>query len=182
MEIVVDVEHDFEEIAEELIGKVNDVLAKKGATVVSSYYVQTPTYEKIFTDLGFFETKTNDVLMFSVLDLRIFLTELEPVFLERLESMKRWEGLVQIECEENSIFIRRTRENVETIVWTNQPVDLKISMSRDSLIQLVFGIMDPIKSLRTNQIDVKTTLSQKERDRLLRSIFPERQFLIMDYW
>jgi len=182
IEIVVDAEHSFQEIAQQLIEKINDVLAEKKATVVTSYHVQTPTYEKIFTALDFFELKTNDIFMFSILDSRILLMEIESIFLRRLERMKRWEGLVQIECEENNIFIRRTKESVETIVWTNQPVDLKIIVSRERLIQLVFGVMDPIESLKSDQVKVKTALSQKERDRLLRSLFPEQQFLIMDYW
>ena len=182
IEIVVDAEHDFQEIAQKLIEKINDVLVEKKATVVTSYYVQTPTYEKVFADLGFFELKTNDVFMFSVLDSRILLMEIESVFLRRLERMKRWEGLIQIECEADNLFIRRTKESVESAVWTNQPADLKIVLSRERLIQLIFGVMDPIESLKSNRIEVKTALSQKERDRLLRSLFPEQQFLIMDYW
>ncbi|MFX1352260.1 MAG: GNAT family N-acetyltransferase [Promethearchaeota archaeon] len=182
IEIVVDSEHNFQEIAQRLIEKMNGVLAEKKATVVTSYYVQTPRYERIFTDLDFFELKTNDIFMFSILDSRTLLMEIKTVFLSRLERMKRWEGLVQIECEGNDIFIRRVKESVETIVWTNQPVDLKIIVSRERLIRLVFGVMDPIESLKSNQVEVKTSLSQKERDRLLRSLFPEQQFLIMDYW
>ncbi|MFX1598425.1 MAG: SCP2 sterol-binding domain-containing protein, partial [Promethearchaeota archaeon] len=123
-----------------------------------------------------------DIFMFSILDSRTLLMEIKTVFLSRLERMKRWEGLVLIECEGNDIFIRRAKESVEIIVWTNQPVDLKIIVSRERLIRLVFGVMDPIESLKSNQVEVKTSLSQKERDRLLRSLFPEQQFLIMDYW
>lgn len=182
VEIVVDPEHEFQKIAQKLIEKINDVLVERKATVVTSYYVQTPTYEKSFADMGFFELKTNDVFMFSILDSRILLMELEPVLLRRLERMKRWEGLVQIECEEDNISIRRTKESVETVVWTNQPADLKIIISREGLIQLVFGVKDPIESFKSNKVQVKTTLSQKEVDRLLRSLFPEQQFLIMDYW
>lgn len=182
IEIVVDAEEGFQEIAQKLIEKINDVLVKKKATVVTSYFVQTPAYEKIFADLDFFELKTNDIFMFSILDSRTLLMEIESIFLRRLERMKRWEGLVQIECEKNDIFIRRTKEGVETPVWTNQPIDLKITSELESLIQLVFGIMDPIETLKSNRIKVKTSLGQKERDRLLRSLFPEQQFLIMDYW
>lgn len=182
IEIVVDPEHEFQEIAQKLMEKINDVLVEKKATVVSSYYVQTPAYEKVFADLDFFELKTNDVFMFSVLDSQILLMEIESVFLRRLEGVKRWEGLVQIECEEHNLSIRKTKGSVDTTVWTNQPADLKIVLSRDKLIQLVFGIKDPIESLKSNQIEVKTALSHKERDQLLRSLFPKQQFLIMDYW
>ncbi|MFX0097704.1 MAG: GNAT family N-acetyltransferase [Candidatus Hodarchaeota archaeon] len=181
-EIVVDTRRSFQEIGQKLIEKINEVLAEKKATVVTSYYVQTPKYEKIFAALDFFELKTNDVFMFSILDSRILLMEIESIFLRRLERMKKWEGLVQIECEKNNIFIRRTKENVETVVWTNQPVDLRIVLSRDRLIKLIFGVVDPVESLKSDQVDVETTLGQKERDQLLRSLFPAQQFLIMDYW
>lgn len=89
---------------------------------------------------------------------------------------------MQIECDAHSIFIRKDKDNVESLVWTNQQVDFKVILNREALPRLILGVADLNDSLKTNQLKIETTINQEETMQLLETIFPSRHFLIMDYW
>jgi len=181
-EIVVDPNHDFEQVAKPLVDKAYNTLVEKIPAIIVTGTLRNPQYEKIFPALGFFASESTSVFMYTILNTQRFLNELAPVFAERLKKMKKWNGLTQIECEGHRIFLSKTNENVELIVWTNRPVNFKIVLSRDTLTKLIFSSEDPLESLKSNILRVETTVSQEVRNQLLRTLLPRKQFLIMDYW
>jgi len=181
-EIVVDPNHDFEQIAKPLVGAAYNALVEKKPAMIVARSLRNPQYEKIFPALGFLASESTDVFMYTILNTRNFLNELAPIFLSRLKKTEKWNGITQIECEGHSIFIQKTQENVETIAWTNQPVNFRVILTPDTLTKLIFSITNPVEALKTNKLRVETTVSQEERNQLLRTLFPKRQFLIMDYW
>jgi len=181
-EIVVDPKQDFEPVARVLAEKVNNTFVEKKVTVIVAGSLRNPIYEKIFPALGFFESESMGVFMYAILDAQKFLNELAPIFADRLNKLEEWSGLTQIECEGHGIFLHKTKGNVEPIVWTNETIDFKVNLTRDTLTKLVFGVADSGESLKTGQLRMETTLSQKETNQLLRALFPRKQFLIMDYW
>ena len=181
-EIVVHPKHDFEQVAKLLIEKVYTVFNEKKASQIVSSSVRNPAYEKVFPKLGFFEFQSTDVFMYAILDLQKFLNELSQVFINRLEQLQNWNGLTQIACEEHSLFLEKTNERVQQIVWTNQPIDFKIKLNATILTKLIFGIADSIECFRNGQLEVEPTLRQEQTAKLLEGLFPRKQFLIMDFW
>jgi len=181
-EIIVDPKHDFEQIAKQLVEKVNTAFMEKKVSSIIAGSNRNPAYEKLFPPLGFFESESNDVFMYAILNVQKFLNELSPVFINRLKQAGNWEGSVQIECEEHSLFLEKKSEDVQQIVWTNQPIDLKITLTRELLTKLIFGIADPVESHRNGQLKVESNQSLEKTYQLFEALFPKRQFLIMDYW
>jgi len=181
-EIVVHPNHDFEKVAKPLVDASYNTLLKKKPAIIVARSLRNPQYEKIFPALDFLASESTDVFMYAILNTQRFLNELTPIFISRLKKIQKWNGLTQIECEEHSLILSKTKENVEPIVWTNQPIDFKVILNRDTLTKLVFSVADPLESLKSNKLRVETTVSQEIRNRLLRTLFPRRQFLIMDYW
>lgn len=181
-EIVVDPKHDFEQIARPLVEKVNNVFVEKKVNAIIAGSLQKPIYEKIFPALGFFESESTSVFMYTILDTQRFLNELASVFANQLKKSEERSVLTQIECEGHSMFLQKTNGNVEPLVWTNQPIDFKVILTSNILSKLVFGVADSVESLKTGQLRVETTLSQERTNQLLRALFPKKQFLIMDYW
>ena len=82
-EIVVDQKQDFEQIAEQLAKKINAFFMEKRVSEIVAGSVQNPAYQKLFPKLGFFETESMGVFMFAILNVRKFLNELSPDFVNR---------------------------------------------------------------------------------------------------
>jgi len=181
-DIIVNPKHDVEQVARPLVEKVNDIFVKKRATSIVAGSMRNPINEKIFPALGFLESESTGVFMYAILDTQKFLNELEPVFANRLTRLDEWSGTAQIECEGHSIFLQRKNEDVEPLVWTNQPIECKVILTRDVLRKLVFGVSDVVESLNTGELRVETTLSHERTTTLLRALFPKKRFLIMDGW
>jgi hypothetical protein len=181
-EIIVDPNSDFEQIAKPLAEKVHSTFVKKKVTSIIASSIRNPAYEKIFPELGFFESESMGVFMYVILDMQKFLCEMQPTFANRLRQLKEKNALIQIECEESSIFLQKTGEAVLPLIFTNQPINFKIVLTREILTKLVFGIADPVESLKTRQIKVETNQSQQKTHQLLKTLFPKKQFLTMDYW
>jgi hypothetical protein len=181
-EIIVDLKHDFQQIAKPLVEKVNDIFLEKKVDVIAAGSLRNPAYENIFPALGFFESESMGVFMYTILDTQRFLNELASVFSNRLKKLEERRILAQIECEGHSIVLQKKDGNVEPLVWTNQPIDFKVTLTRGILTKLVFGIADPVESSKAGELRVETTLSQEKTNRLLRALFPKKQFLIMDHW
>ena len=181
-EIIVNPMCDSEQVAKPLVEKVHSILVKKKVISIIAGSIRNPVYEKLFPELGFFETESNGVFMYVILDVQKFLNELQPTFASRLKQLKELNLLIQIDCEGNSIFLHKTGEKVEPLVFTNQTVDFKLTLSREVLTKLVFGIEDIVESVKTGQTRAETTLTPKATTQLLKALFPRKQFLIMDYW
>lgn len=181
-EIVVDPNHDFEKLANPMIEKINEVFMKKKVSAISAYLVRNPAIARLFLKLGFFESETTDVFMYAILNVQKFLNEFSPVFINRLKQLRKWKSLTQIECEGYSLFLEKRGESVQQIVWTNQPINFKISMTRELLTKLVFGTAGAFESHLAGQLRVETTESSEKANQLLKALFPRIQFLIMDYW
>ena len=87
-----------------------------------------------------------------------------------------------MECDGHSVFFKKTDETVETVVWTNQLVDLKVKLSATILAKLIFGVVSPLECFRTGQLSMETTIRTDQAEQVLESLFPQKQFLIMDHW
>jgi hypothetical protein len=181
-EIIVNPAYDFEQVAKPLVEKIHSIFVKKKVISIIAGSIRNPEYEKLFPELGFFETESNGVFMYVILDVQKFLNELQPVFVNRLKQLKALNLLLQIDCEGSSIFLYKTGEKVDSLVFTNQTVDFKLTLNREVLTKLVFGIADAVESTKTGQTRVETTLTPKATVQLLKALFPRKQFLIMDHW
>jgi len=181
-EIVVHPKHAFEHVAKPLVEKVHSAFLEKKVSAITAGSIRNPAYEKLFPALGFFESESTNVFMYAVLNVQKFLNELSQVVINRLKHLEDWNGVTQIECEGHSLFVQKANEKVQPIVWTNQPVNLKITLPRELLIKLVFGTADPLELHKNGQLKVETTESPEKVNRLLKTLFPKAQFLIMDYW
>jgi len=181
-EIVVDPTQDFEKVAKPLVDRAYNTLVEKKSAVIAAGSLRNPRPEKIFETLGFIGLESTSVFMYTILNTQKFLNELAPILASRLKKMKGWTGLAQIECDGHKVLIQKTEENIDPIVWSNQPVDFKVTLSRGVLIKLIFGIVDPIEANQTGQLKVDTVQNPATTNQLLRVLFPKRQFLIMDYW
>lgn len=181
-EIVVDPEQDYEQVAKPLVEKVNVAFMDKKVSSIIAGSNRNPAYEKLFPPLGFFESESTGVFMYAILNVHKFLNELSSVFANRLKLVKDWSGLVQIECEGHSLFLQKTKEGAQQIAWTNQPINLKITLARELLTKLIFGIVNPVESHRTGQLPIDTLESEEKAIQILKALFPKKQFLIMDYW
>jgi predicted acetyltransferase len=181
-EIVVDPDKNFEQIAKPLTDEAYKSLLKKKTAVIYAGSIRNPAYAKIFPKLGFFDVEIKDVFMYSILNVSKFLTEISQIIANRLKQLKQWNGLLQLQCEDHSIFIRKQHENIETLIWTNQKPNLKITLNRELLTKLVFSTTNPTKCFKTGKLQIETTLNQKETNKILTTIFPKKQFLIADFW
>jgi len=181
-EIVIEPKHDFEEVAKPLVEKVSAAFIEKKASAMVAGSLRNPAYEKLFPTLGFFESESTEVFMYAILNVRKFLYELSQVFVSRLKQLENWKGLAQMECEGHRVFLEKTNNSVQRIVWTNQPINFRITLARELLTRLMFGVADPIESYRAGQIRVETTESSEKTNQLLKALFPKGQFLIMDRW
>lgn len=182
MEIVVDPAQDFGQVSKLLVKKVNDALIEKKASVIFASSTQNPLYGKLFSSLGFFESESTDVFMYAILNVPKFLDELSPVLVNRLERVKEWTGLIQVECNGHSLFFEKTSKSVQRIVWTNERVDFRLSLTTEILTKLVFGVANSIEALMAKQLTMDVTDGSGNPDRLLETLFPKKQFLIMDHW
>ena len=181
-EIVVDSKHDFEKVAEILVEKACAFFTEKKVSSIRAGSLRNSAYENLFPKLGFFESEENDVFMYAILNVQKFLSEMSPVFINRLKPLQNWNGLVQIDCEGHSLYLEKSDAGVQQIVWTNQPVSFKVAVTRELLIKLLFGLVNPVELHRRGQLKLETTESSVKANRLLRVLFPEKQFLIMDHW
>ena len=181
-EVVVDPKHSFEHVAKLLVEKVHSAFIEKKVPAIMAGSHRNPAYEKLFPQLGFFESDSTDVFMYAILNVEKFMNEISPVFTSRLKKLENWNGLAQIECEGHSLFLEKSHEGVQQIVWTNEPVGFKISVARELLTKLIFGTADPVETLRTGQLKVEATGSSGKANQVLKALFPKIQFLIMDYW
>lgn len=181
-EIIVNPSCDFEQVAKPLAEKIHSMFVKKKVLSITAGSIRNPEFEKIFPALGFFESESMGVFMYAILDTQKFLNEMQSTFTNRLKQLKEKSVLIQVECEGGSIFLQKTNETVQPFIFTNQPVDFKVALTREALTKLVFGIADSEESLKTGQIKVETNLSQQKSNHLLKTLFPRKQFLIMDYW
>jgi len=181
-EIIIHPSYDFEQVAKPLAEKIHNTFIEKKVISITAGSVRNPEFEKIFPALGFSESESMGVFMYVILDVQKFLNEMQPTFANRLKQLKERSALIQIECEGSSIFLQKTNEAVQSLVFTNQPIDFKVVLTRETLTKLVFGIADSVKSLKTRQLKVESTLNQQKISSLLKLLFPRKQFLIMDYW
>jgi hypothetical protein len=181
-EIVVDPKYDYVEVAKPLVKKVSAVFMEKKVSCITAGSNRNPWYDKLFSESGFLDFDSVDVFMYGILDVQKFMSEVSPVFVNRLKQVNDWKGLAQIECDGHSVFLRRTEKAVETPVWTNEPVDLKVALSRDVLAKLIFGVLDSVELHRSGQLKVEVAENKAKTDRLLRVLFPKVGFLILDHW
>jgi len=181
-EIVVDPKHDFERVAKPLAKKINSAFIEKKVTAIQAGSLRNPWYDKLFPTLGFFESESTGVFMYSILDVRKFLNEISQVFINRLKHIESWNGLAQIECDGLSLLLQKTSEEAKQIVWTNQPIDFRVKLNAALLTKLIFGIVDPVESLKNGKLEVEATTHKTPATEILKQLFPQTQFLIMDYW
>lgn len=181
-EIVIDPNEDFEQIAKPLMNKAYKSLLEKKPALISAGSIRNPYYAKIFPQLGFFDVESTGVFMYATLDIPKFLTEISPIIANRLKQLKQWNGLLQLGCEEHSRFIKKEQEKIEIFIWTNQKPDFRITLNRALLVKLLFGVADSVEFFKKGQLEVETTLNEKEASQIFATIFPKKRFLIMDFW
>jgi N-acetylglutamate synthase-like GNAT family acetyltransferase len=181
-EIVVDTGHDFEDVATFLVEKMNDILMQKRVSSIFAGSLRDPAFDRIFPKLGFSTFESLSVFMYSVLNVQKFLNELSPVFVSRLQRFKRWSGTVQLECEGHSIFLEKAKDSVQPVVLTNQQVDFKASLPVGLLTKLIFGTVKVGEARRAGQLKIECLDDKETADKMLVTLFPKRQFLIMDSW
>jgi hypothetical protein len=80
------------------------------------------------------------------------------------------------------MFLEKTSKGVQRIVWTNERVDLKLTLTREILTKLVLGVADAIEAQDAKLLTVESASGSEKTNRLVRVLFPKKQFLIMDYW
>jgi len=181
-EIIVDPKHDFEQVASLLIEKVNADFDKKKVAAIVAGSLRNPVYERIFPKLGFMESESMGVFMYTILDAQKLLNELQPVFAARLKGSEDWNGLAQIQCDEHSLFLEKATAGVQQVVWTNRPVDFKVMLSGTVLVKLIFGVADTLECRKSGQLKVEATVGKAKATKLLERLFPRSQFLTMDFW
>jgi len=181
-EIIVHPQQDFTTIAKLLAEKAYNTLTEKGAAVIQAYSIRNPHYPQIFPTLGFFGVETDGVFMYAVIDAARFLSEISPIIVRRLQRISNWNGLLQITCEENNAYFKKTKETVQTLYATNHKADCKILLTANTLANILLGMVDAQKALIDGAIRIETVLNKKETSKLLSAIFPKKQFLALDYW
>ena len=181
-ELVVDPDYDFITVANPLVDKLHNVFIEKGAASIHAATIRNPHYSEIFGKLGFLEVETDAVFMIAIHDVPKFLSETVPIFTERLAKLHSWDGWLHLCCEQSSRFFRKDGENVQQLVWTNREVDLKISLEVQTLVDLLLGVLTFHRALEEKRMLVETTLSKDKAEELLRTIFPETQFLAFNFW
>jgi len=183
-ELVVSLDDDGRRVAQRLLEVAVHRLMELEPAVI---YAPTgssrdPIYERVLPKMGFFSVDSSWVFMLAVIDPAIFLRDVFPTLAHRLRRLEGWSGLLQLECEGESLFILKDGANVERIIWTGRSADVKIRLSRKLLVQLLFGVVRPSKALEEGELEVCSSLTQGEVRRLLETIFPEVRFVIMDVW
>jgi len=181
-EIVVDPNHDFGTVASPLVDKVNRILLEKGAALIYADTIRNPHYARLFPDFGFFDIETDGVFMYAVTDAAQFFEETMPIIVNRLKQLSGWNGLLQITCEENSKFFKKDGENVQPLLDTNDEADCKITLTANTLANILIGAVDAQKALTEGMIKVETTLGKGKITELLAILFPRKQFLALDQW
>lgn len=182
IEIITDPEYDFAKVARLLVSKVYQIFLEKGAAQVQANTILNPHYSEIFPKLGFQRINTDGVFMYAITDVAKFLGEIEPIVIQRLGRLRTWSGSLQIMCEDQHILFKKTGETVQSLSTTNSLADCKILLGANTLIRLLLGAIDIQKTMAEDLIRVETSLSKKKADELLDSLFPKRQFLVLDYW
>ncbi len=181
-EIIVDPKFGFARVANLLVDRVNKVLEDRKVSVIFAGSLRNPAYEKIFPKLGFFESESTGVFMYAALDVKKLMNELSPVFASRLKRAKSFEGLIQLECDEQSVFFKKARATIEPVVWTSLPVDFTVKFDAATLTKMIFGVTDVLECQDTGLVQIESQRNKKEAEMLLSTLFPKKQFLIMDHW
>lgn len=181
-EILVHSDYDFDQVARPLAKKIYNIFVDKKVLSIRAHSMRNPGFDKIFPALGFFESESMGVFMYAILNVQKFLDELQPVLIGRLNDSVEKSILLQIECEGSSIFIQKINGAIQPFVYTNQPVDFRVILTREILMKLVFGIANPLESLKAGQLKIETELSGQKTNQILKTLFPKKQFLIMDHW
>ena len=180
--IVVDPDYDFTAVAKVLVEKLQSILMLKGAAAIYAGAIRNPFYSEVFHDVGYLNFKTDGVFMYTVLDVSKFLREISPIIAARLKRCTDLNGLVEIKCDEHSLFFETETGRTEEPFWTNAETDCYIKLSKDILAKLLLGAIDVMDMYETGQIDVRTKFSNEKTNYLLKTIFPKSQFLALDYW
>jgi len=181
-EAAVDLDHDFVRVARPLVEKAQSMFMEKRVSTLQTTSIRNPWFEKLFPELGFFASDTLGVFMYAVLDPRKLLEEISPIFITRLKKLENWNGLVQIECEGHSILLHKTDGETRQITWADQRINMKVKLNEALLTRLIFGIADFVQAMQSGELKIETRLNEETSTRLLRQLFPQKQFLIMDYW
>lgn len=181
-EIIADPNHDFKRIAKMLVSEVYEALQKRNVAAVYVDSIKNPAYTEIFPQMDFFDAESSGVFMYAILDASKFLNEIAPVMVKRLKKLEEWRGLMEIKCEGNSIFIQKDDKDAHAILWTSRTADFRIVLSPALLTKILFGAVDPIEAYKAGKLKVQTTVNPTKREQLLETMFPERHFLILDYW
>jgi len=180
-EIVVDPKFDFKAVATPLVDKVCSVFAQKGAASIQAVSIRNPYYQEIFPKLGFFNVRTDGLFMLTIHNIPKFLDEIKPILERRLEKLKDLHGCFQIKCKENSIFFKKTGENVESFVWTNRQADFKLILDEHTLANLLLGALTVEEAIK-KEVQIETRFSETVVSAILKSLFPEVRFLAFDFW
>lgn len=181
-EIVVDPEQDFEAVARPMVDRIHEIFLEKGAVSINATTIRNPSYQKIFPELGFFSINTDAVFMLTVHDIPRFLEEVTPIFVRRLKRLLDWVGWLKVNCEEHSKFFRKEGEEVEPFAWTNYKMDIEITLKADVLAGLLLGALTSEESLKIERMRVETALPEDQKEKLLVTLFPKKQFLALDFW
>jgi len=182
IEIITDPKYDFITIAQPLISKICDVFLEKGAAQVQAGTILNPHYSEIFPRMGFLCINTDGVFMYTIIDVAQFLNEITSIIVHRLRKLNRWDGLLQITCENQHKFFRKKGDVVQPFLSTKYPTDCHVVLTANTLARLLLGAVDVQKALTENLMRVETTLPRKKTDELLDTLFPLKQFLALDYW
>ena len=181
-EIAVCAEHDFMKVARPLVETVRSVFIEKKVAALQAASIRNPWFEKLFPEYGFFESENVGVFMYAVLDAAKLLNDLSPVFLKRLKEVKNWVGSVQMECEGHWILLSKTEKGTERINYADGLIDIRVELNTKILTKLIFGVAEIQESIRKGELEVKSSVDETTTNQVLGHLFPQRQFLIMDYW
>lgn len=181
-EIIADPNHDFKRIAKILVSEAYEALQKRNVAAVYADSIKNPAYTEIFPQMSFFDAESKGVFMYAILDASKFLNEIAPVMVKRLKKLKEWRGLMEIKCKGKSIFIQKDGKDAQTVLWTSRTADFRITLSPNLLTKLLFGAANPIEAYKAGKLRVQTTVNPTKTKQLLKMIFPETHFLILDYW
>lgn len=181
-EIVVESNYDFETVARPLVDKIYKIFLEKGAASIYVHTIRNPQYAKIFPKLGFLSLETDGVFMIVVHNVPRFLHEITPILARRLERLQNWKGWLQLNCEEHSVFLRKSDEKVQSFIWTNREVNLQIFLDAKVLADLLLGVLTLQEAIEERKMRVETASPRNRTNKLLTTLFPKRQFLAFDFW
>lgn len=181
IEIVTASEYDFKTVADPLVEKVCSIFLEKGAAQIQANTIQNRHYSEIFPHLGFQCIDNDGVFMCTITEISGFLDEITSIFVQRLGRLRSWSGVLRITCENQQRLFRKEGEKVQPISSTNSPVDCSIAMSANTLISLLLGAKD-VRTAVAEKATCFDIVASKNADELLDSLFPRKQFLVLDYW